>query len=85
MRGKARRVGVHTQSRLTLCHPMDCGLLVSPVREILQSRILQWVAIFSPREISPHSLLFSGGGTFSFIPIHSFNGLFKEPWCSCAV
>ena len=33
-----------TQSCLTLCDPMDCGLSVSSVHGILQARILKWVA-----------------------------------------
>ena len=39
-----------TQSCPTLCDPMDCSLLCSSVRGILQERILEWVAIsFSRR------------------------------------
>ena len=34
-----------TQAWLTLCDPMDCGMLVSSVVGILQERILEWVAI----------------------------------------
>ena len=34
-----------TESYLTLCDPMNCSLLGSSVCGILQSRILQWVAI----------------------------------------
>ena len=37
------------QLHLTLCDPMDCSLLSSSVRGILQARILEWVAISSPR------------------------------------
>ena len=33
------------QSRLTLCDPMDCSPPGSSVHEILQARILEWVAI----------------------------------------
>ena len=33
------------QSYLTLCDPMDCSPLDSPVLGILQARILEWVAI----------------------------------------
>ena len=33
------------QSCLTLCNPMDCSSLGSSVHEILQARILEWVAI----------------------------------------
>jgi len=33
------------QSCLTLCDPMDCSLSGSLVYEILQARILEWVAI----------------------------------------
>ena len=37
------------QSCLTLCNPMDSGLLGSSVHGILQARILEWVAISSSR------------------------------------
>ena len=37
------------QSCLTLCDPMDCSLLSCPVCGILQTRILEWVAIPSSR------------------------------------
>ena len=33
------------QSRPTLCDPLDCGLLGSSVHDILQARMLEWVAI----------------------------------------
>ena len=39
------------QSCLTLCDPMDCSLLGSSVREILQARILEWVAMPSSRDL----------------------------------
>ena len=32
------------QSRLTLCDPMDCSPPGSSVHEILQARVLEWVA-----------------------------------------
>ena len=38
-----------TQSRLTLCNPMDCSPQGSSVPGILQARILEWVAISSFR------------------------------------
>ena len=34
-----------TQSRPTLCDPMDCSPLGSSIHGILQARILEWVAI----------------------------------------
>ena len=34
-------------TNLTLCGPMDCSLLGSSVRGILQARILEWVATLS--------------------------------------
>ena len=37
--------GLVTQSRLILCDPMDCNPAGSSVHEILQARILEWVAI----------------------------------------
>ena len=33
------------QSGLTLCNPRDCSPLGSSVHEILQARILEWVAM----------------------------------------
>ena len=38
-----------SQSCLTLCDPLDCSLPGSSVHEILQARILEWVAISSSR------------------------------------
>ena len=38
-----------TQSCLTLCDPMDCSPPGSSVHEILQARILEWVAMPSSR------------------------------------
>ena len=34
-----------SHSCLTLCDPMDCNLPGSSVHEILQTRILEWIAI----------------------------------------
>ena len=39
-----------TQSCPTLCDPMDCSLPGSSVCGIFQARMLEWVAIFSPRD-----------------------------------
>ena len=41
-----------TRSCLTLCDPMDCSPPASSVHEILQARILEWVAISSSRRSS---------------------------------
>ena len=43
----------HTQSCPTLCDPMDCSLPGSSVHGVFQERILEWVAISSPRGTSP--------------------------------
>ena len=40
------------QSCLTLCDPMDCSLPASSVHGIFQARILEWVAIPSPGDLS---------------------------------
>ena len=40
-----------TQSCPTLCDPMDCSLPGSSVHQILQARILEWVAISSSRDL----------------------------------
>ena len=45
-------VCVPDQLRLTLCDPVDCSPSGSSVHEILQARILQWVAISFSRESS---------------------------------
>ena len=34
---------------LTLCNPTDCNLIDSSVHGILQAKILEWVAMPSPR------------------------------------
>ena len=39
------------QSCPTLCNPVDCGLLGSSVRGVLQARILEWVAFTLPRDL----------------------------------
>ena len=41
-----------TQSCLTLCDLTDCSLLGSSVHGILQARILEWVTIPSPGDLS---------------------------------
>ena len=43
----------HTQLCLTLCASMDCGPSCYSVYEILQARILDWVAILFSRGIVP--------------------------------
>ena len=39
------------QSCLTLGNPRDCSLPGSSVNGILQARILEWVAVSSPRDL----------------------------------
>ena len=41
-----------TQSRLTLCNPMDCSLPHSSIHGILQARVLEWGAISFSRGYS---------------------------------
>ena len=46
--------GMHAQSLEscpTLCNPTDCSPPGSSVREILQARILEWVALPPPRDL----------------------------------
>ena len=40
------------RSCLTLCNPMDCSPSGSSVLEILQAKLLEWVAMHSSRESS---------------------------------
>ena len=42
-------VHMHTQPSPTLCDPMDCSSPGSSVYGIFQARILEWVAISSPK------------------------------------
>ena len=42
---------LHAQLCPTLCNPMDCSLLYSSAHRIFQSRILEWVAISSFRDL----------------------------------
>ena len=44
-RGAADKGYTCAQSRLTLCHPVDCSPSGSSVHGIFQARILEWVAI----------------------------------------
>ena len=60
------------QSRLTVCNPIDCSLSDSFVYEVLQARILEWVATLSSRGSSnsgiEHTSLMSpalAGGFFT--------------------
>ena len=39
-----------TQSCQTLCNPMDCSPPGSPIHEIFQARVLEWVAISFSKE-----------------------------------
>ena len=60
------------QSRPTLCNAMDCSLPGSSVHWILQSRILEWVAISFPRgSFRPGS------------PALQADSLSSEPWGKC--
>ena len=45
-------VCVRAQSYLTLCNPMDFRTLGSSVHGIFQARILEWVAIPTPGDLS---------------------------------
>ena len=45
--------GLVTQSCLTLCNPTDCSPPGFSVHGILQSRILEWIAVPFSRESSP--------------------------------
>ena len=47
------RIVLVSQSRLTLCNPMDCSPPGSSAHRILQPRILEWVALPSSRGSSP--------------------------------
>ena len=56
------------QSCPTLSDPVDCSLPGSSVHEILQARVLEWVAISFSRESSqprdPNQVSFTEGGFF---------------------
>ena len=63
---------VKTVSRLclTLCDPMDCSLPGSSVHEILQARILEWVAIpFSRASSWPRDQIWISGITGRFFTV----------------
>ena len=57
------------KSCLTLCNPMDCSLPGSSVHGILQARILEWVAIFSPGDLPKPSSPALAGGFFTTEPL----------------
>ena len=64
------------QSCLTLCAPVDCSLSGSSVHEILEARILAWIATPSSRGIFPTQgwnlhplcLLYGQAGSLSLAP-----------------
>ena len=58
---------------LTLCDPLDCSLPGSSVREIFQTRILEWVAISFSSESSWRQ---SGIETTSLAPPALAGGFF---------
>ena len=64
------------QSCLTLCEPRDCSLPGSSVHEILQARILEWVAMpssrrtSSPRNRTPVSYISCTGGWVLYHCLH---------------
>ena len=49
---KKRSESEVTQSCPTLCDPVDCSPPGSSVHEILQARILEWVAILFSRKLN---------------------------------
>ena len=53
---------------LQSCHPMDCSPPDSSAHGILQTRMLEWVAVLSSRESTGSSILFprTYGGLFDF-------------------
>ena len=70
------------QLYLSLCNPMDCSLPVSSGHGVLQARILEWVAISSPRDQAYASyvyLLWQAGSLpleqpFSTVYMNYFSG-----------
>ena len=44
-------MGMHADSRPTLCNPMDCNPPGSSVHRIFQAGILEWVAFPSPGDL----------------------------------
>ena len=50
-----KSVGVLAQFCLTLCDPMDCSSSGSSVHGVLQTRILEWVAISLSSGSHPNS------------------------------
>ena len=87
------------QSCPTFCNPMDCGLPGSSVHGILQTRILEWIAIpfsggaFWPRDRT--QVLFIAGRfftvwatgkiTLSLAPVYSFELKAQKWWPGFAI
>ena len=64
-----------TQSRVTLCDPMNCTPPGSALHGILQARILEWIAISSLGHLSnlgiePRSPAFQADSLLSETPAH---------------
>ena len=61
-------------SHVRLCDPMDCTLIGSSTHGVFQARILEWVAIPSPGDLSqpgiePRSPALQAD-FFFFLPLH---------------
>ena len=64
---------MYAQTCLTLCDPMDCSLPGSPVHEIFQARVLEWVTIaFSESHLRPNLIHNSKIWEGSYFDLHSF-------------
>ena len=85
-------VCIVTQSYLTLCDPMDCSLLDSPVHGVLLARTLEWVVISYfrgsswPRDQALFSCISSINRWFFFFLNHFTNwegleGSWGHPFC----
>ena len=58
------------QSCPTLCNPMDYSPPSSSVHEILQARMLEWVAMPSSNTVAPHYTHFIYTYTYTYIYIY---------------
>ena len=73
-----------SQSRLTLCDPINCSLPSSSVHGILQTRILEWVAIsFSRGSSWPRDRIWVScivGRVFTFWATRDTQSISKSSW-----
>ena len=74
-----------SQSRLTLCDPVDCSPPGSPVHGILQARILEWAAMPSSGRTAQRTTIRSSNLALGYTSEENHNSKrYKPPSIHCS-